>query len=293
MPKINNLPNATTLDLSDKVLGVADGLAKNMTLSLLKSLIGTTVEDSLTSDSATNAVSVHQVKLVNDALANKLDSSAYVQHYRGKYVSLVALQTAIASGNDGDYAIVDIGAGNDAVYYIWDAQDGWVSGGTISGTTTDDITEGSTNFYFTDSRVRNTLLTGINLATNAAISATDSVLSAFGKLQKQISDILSNQRYTFLSDTNTTYTVPASAVTENGRIIIELSNNSLTSITINAATGTGKVAGDSVNISITGTYAAQTLVADGVTLQGDLTFSYQYQTKTLIYKGSNVWKIVG
>jgi hypothetical protein len=293
MPKINNLPNATTLDLSDKVLGVADGLAKNMTLSLLKSLIGTTVEDSLTSDSATNAVSVHQVKLVNDALANKLDSSAYVQHYRGKYVSLVALQTAIASGNDGDYAIVDIGAGNDAVYYIWDAQDGWVSGGTISGTTTDDITEGSTNFYFTDSRVRNTLLTGINLATNAAISATDSVLSAFGKLQKQISDILSNQRYTFLSDTNTTYTVPASAVTENGRIIIELSNNSLTSITINAATGTGKVAGDSVNISITGTYAAQALVASGVTLQGDLTFSYQHQTKTLVYKGSNVWKVVG
>ena len=31
----------------------------------------------------------------------------------------------------------------------------------------------------------------------------------------------------------------------------------------------------------------------GVTLNGDLTFSYQYQTKTLIYKGSNTWKVVG
>lgn len=102
-----------------------------------------------------------------------------------------------------------------------------------------------------------------------------------------------NQRYQFVSDSNTTYTVPASAVTENGRTIIELSNNSLTSITINAATGTGKTSGDSVNISITGTYAAQTLAADGVTLQGDLTFSYQYQTKTLVYKGSNTWKVVG
>jgi len=102
-----------------------------------------------------------------------------------------------------------------------------------------------------------------------------------------------NQRYQFVSDSNTTYTVPASAVTENGRTIIELSSNSLTSITINAATGTGKVAGDSVHISITGTYAAQVLVADGVTLEGDLTFSYQYETKTLIYKGSNVWKVVG
>lgn len=104
---------------------------------------------------------------------------------------------------------------------------------------------------------------------------------------------VANQRYTFVSDANTTYTVPASAVTENGRTIIELSNNSLTSITIDTATATGKVAGDSVNISITGTYAAQVLVADGVTLQGDLTFSYQYQTKTLVYKGTNVWKIVG
>jgi len=93
--------------------------------------------------------------------------------------------------------------------------------------------------------------------------------------------------------TLTTYTVPASAVTANGNTIIELSNNSLTNITVNAATGTGKVAGDSVNISITGTYTAQALVASGVTLQGDLTFSYQYETKTLVYKGSNVWKVVG
>lgn len=293
MPRINNLPNATALDLSDKVLGVVGGLAKNMTLTQLKSLIGTTVEDSLTSDSATNAASVHQVKLLNDALANKLDSSAYVQHYRGKYASLVALQAAIPSGNDGDYAIVDTGAGNDAIYYIWDADNGWVSGGTVSGSTTDDITEGALNLYFNQSRVRDTSLTGLDLGTNAVIGIADSVLSALGKLQKQISDVLSNQRYTFVSDSNTTYTVPASAVTENGRTIIELSNNSLTSITIDTATATGKVAGDSVNISITGTYAAQALVASGVTLQGDLTFSYQHQTKTLVYKGSNTWKVVG
>ena len=296
MPRITNLPNATTLDLSDKVLGVVGGLAKNMTLTQLKSLIGTTVEDSLTSDSATSALSAAKGKVLNDALANKLDSSAYVQHYRGKYASLVALETAIATGEDGDYAIVDSGAGNDAVYYIWDAQDGWVSGGTTTASTTDTVTEGNTNLYFTESRVRSTFLTGLSLATNAVISASDSVLDALGKLQKQISDLISNQRYQFLNDsttTLTTYTVPASAVTENGRTIIELSNNSLTSITINTATGTDKVAGDSVNISITGTYAAQALVASGVTLQGDLTFSYQYQTKTLVYKGTNTWKVVG
>ncbi len=107
---------------------------------------------------------------------------------------------------------------------------------------------------------------------------------------------LADVRYVFLNDSTTsltTYTVPESAVTAVGRTIIELSNNSLTSITINAATGTGKSVGDSVNISITGTFFAQVLVGSGATLQGDLTFSYQHHTKTLVYKGSNVWKIVG
>ena len=104
---------------------------------------------------------------------------------------------------------------------------------------------------------------------------------------------IANSRYQFVSDAGTTYTVPASAVTANGNTIIELSNNSLTSITINAATATGKTAGDSVTIQITGTYAAQTLDADGVTLNGTLAFSANAKIKTLIYRGSNVWSVLG
>ncbi len=103
----------------------------------------------------------------------------------------------------------------------------------------------------------------------------------------------STARYQFVSDAGTTYTVLASAVTANGNTIIELSNNSLTSITINAATATGKTAGDSVTISITGTYAAQLLVADGVTLNGTLAFSANAKIKTLIYRGSNTWTVLG
>ncbi len=102
-----------------------------------------------------------------------------------------------------------------------------------------------------------------------------------------------NSRYQFVSNSGTTYTVPASAVTANGNTIIELSNNSLTDITINAATATGKTAGDSVTIHITGTYAAQLLVADGVTLNGTLAFSANAKIKTLIYRGSNVWSVLG
>ena len=104
---------------------------------------------------------------------------------------------------------------------------------------------------------------------------------------------IANSRYQFVTDAGTTYTVLASAVTANGNTIIELSNNSLTSITINAATATGKTAGDSVTISITGTYAAQLLVASGVTLNGTLAFSANAKIKTLIYRGSNVWSVLG
>lgn len=132
-------------------------------------------------------------------------------------------------------------------------------------------------------------------ATAASTYQTQSGMSSYLTISSASNTYatIANQRYTFVSDAGATYTVPASVVTENGRTVVELSNNSLGNITIDTNTGTGKVAGDSVHISITGTYAAQVLVGSGATLEGDLTFSYQYQTKTLIYKGSNVWKVVG
>jgi len=83
----------------------------------------------------------------------------------------------------------------------------------------------------------------------------DGLLSASTAATTYLS--IANSRYQFVTDPNTTYTVPASAVTANGNTIIELSNNSLTSITVNTSTATGKTAGDSVTIHITGTYAAQ------------------------------------
>ena len=55
---------------------------------------------------------------------------------------------------------------------------------------TTNLAEG-TNQYFTAARVRAVVLTGLSLATNAVISATDTVLIAFGKLQAQITANLS------------------------------------------------------------------------------------------------------
>lgn len=52
--------------------------------------------------------------------------------------------------------------------------------------TTDAVPEGSTNKYFTAARVLATVLTGIGFSTATAITATDTILQAFGKLQAQI-----------------------------------------------------------------------------------------------------------
>lgn len=55
---------------------------------------------------------------------------------------------------------------------------------------TDAVTEGSTNLYFTAARVRAAVLTGLTTVAAAAIAATDTVLEAFQKLQAQINEKL-------------------------------------------------------------------------------------------------------
>ncbi|WP_435013022.1 hypothetical protein [Xanthomonas arboricola] len=68
------------------------------------------------------------------------------------------------------------------------------SKGRISGqvaANTDDLPESSTptNQWFTATRARAVVLTGLSTATNAAIAATDSFLAAMGKLQAQITGL--------------------------------------------------------------------------------------------------------
>ena len=151
------------------------------------------------------------------------------------------------------------------------------SNGTLDGTESTVLVQSGGNVKALLSAIRSYIVNGY-LTTSTASTTYLSI---------------ANSRYQFVTDPNTTYTVPASAVTANGNTIIELSNNSLTSITVNPSTATGKTAGDSVTIHITGTYAAQLLVADGVTLNGTLAFSANAKIKTLIYRGSNTWTVLG
>jgi hypothetical protein len=76
---------------------------------------------------------------------------------------------------------------------------------------TDAVPEGSTNKYFTSARVLSTVLSGLSTATNAVVSAADTVLSGIGKLQAQFSELSGRT-----TGTNTGDETRASIVTKLG-----------------------------------------------------------------------------
>lgn len=126
----------------------------------VQTIITGLLTDSLTSTSNTTMLTANNGKILKDALdllttdvGNKLDTSAYNEHYRGTYTTLGNLQTSVPTGNAGNYALVDSGIGSDALIYIWDLDDGWVISGSVANlTSTDSLAEGSTNLYFTNNR---------------------------------------------------------------------------------------------------------------------------------------------
>lgn len=93
---------------------------------------------------------------------------------------------------------------------------------------TDAVTEGSTNLYFTAARVLAVILTGLSTATNAAITVTDTVLGALGKLQAQINGYAaSTQTFTnktMSGATNTFSAIPNTAITGLGTMSTQNAN---------------------------------------------------------------------
>ena len=105
---------------------------------------------------------------------------------------------------------------------------------------------------------------------------------------------IANSRFTLETITGTTYTLAANKVTSNGRYVLEFSDNAFTSLTLPTPTSLGVTTGDSVQVRITGTYAAQTLVeGSGATIEGTAEFNAQWHTKSLIAKSSTAWSVVG
>jgi hypothetical protein len=208
-----------------------------------------------------NSVS-YLLNLITTGLANKLDSSAYVQHFKGVHLTLAALQAAHPTGIAGDYAQVDTGSGGSFQTYAYDLQDGWVlSNSDGSGAAnTDALTEGSTNLYFTAPRAIASVLTGFS-ASAGAVSASDTILQAIQKivgnaasyLTASSTNTLTNKRITNRVDGTTSSAAPA--INTDNVDVYKLTAQAvdITSFTINL-TGTPSD-WDLLIISITGTAA--------------------------------------
>lgn len=168
-----------------------------------------------------NDLDIPHKKWIED---NFLLASAYNDRYKGKYTTLVALQTAHPAATVGDYAQVDTGSGSPVVNYNWDSEEGWVIGSAGSASNTDGLVEGSTNLYFTNARAIAALSgTLANYILASAISnvltvtASGSVLDARqGKVLKDLIDALTTtvggKQAAFTSQTkNTSYLAPETA----------------------------------------------------------------------------------
>lgn len=145
------------------------------------------------------------------------------------------------------------------------------------------------------------LLTDYTVAlVNSAVSTTDSSLTAFGKLQKQITDAVSNAaslsalRYVVTTPTivANAYTVVATDVSASGNKILKLTNATTIAVTLpnpNALTPPA-VVGDSFNIRQGG---AGGITLSGSTISGATSTSAIGTTITLIAESSTSWMSVG
>jgi hypothetical protein len=160
---------------------------------------------------------------------------------------------------------------------------------------TDDVNEGTSNLYFTATRVRDLLLTGLSTATNAIISATDSVLVAFGKLQAQITANLSTLSG-HISNTSNPHSVTKSQVG-----LGNVDNTSDANKPISTATQTALNAKQDTLVSGTN---IKTINGTSVLGSGDIVTSVQlsYRHDFNVYdylgkaasgssEGANVWTI--
>jgi len=163
----------------------------------------------------------------------------------------------------------------------------------------DGLVEGTTNIYFTPSRVLNTVITGLSTATNAIITASDNVLSAIGKLQKQISDNLTTLT-SHTSNTSNPHSSTASqvgAVAKAGDTLTGALNWSATQTIASAATtNIGAATSNSVIVSGTTTITGLGTIAAGaervVQFSGALTLTHN-ATSLILPGGASITTAAG
>lgn len=131
-------------------------------------------------DSGGKVSSAQLPSYVDDILEGYLQSNVF--YLESSHVTVISAETG--------KIYVDITTGQKNKQYRYSGTTYiQITNGLIAST--DDVPEGAVNKYSTLSLVMSYVLTGISFATGTPITATDTILSAFGKLQKQITDNVS------------------------------------------------------------------------------------------------------
>lgn len=180
---------------------IGGGLFFEEQYALLDSDVVTVDATVVTAESAT----------IYNILQDISDLKTKAAHDKGYFANPAALQEAVPTGVDGDYAII----GTTDTIWTWDSDTQvWVdshkatdlSNYYTKGETDNLLSQkepnisakgsdtASDNFYYGGRKqwidllykVRNTALTGLDTSTAQAITATDTILAAMGKLQAQI-----------------------------------------------------------------------------------------------------------
>ena len=150
---------------------------------------------------ATNLTSPNNTTYpTTQAVATALADVSAGESYQGEWNADTNTPTLTSStGTEGHYYRVNV-AGTTTLdgISVWDLGDEVLFNGTVwvkrpnilPAINTSQVTEDPTNLYFTNARVRSATLTGLSVS-SAVITATDTVLSGFGKTQGQINTILS------------------------------------------------------------------------------------------------------
>jgi hypothetical protein len=174
---------ANTTDVNQSLVLKADAMATSQSLALKADLIGglipasqlpSYVDDVLNFPDLASFPSLGEVgKIYIAEDVNKTyrwSGSSYVE-ISGGGVALGETSSTAYRGDNGKIAY-----------------DHSLSQGNPHNATTSDINEG-TNLFFTESRVNQTVLTGLNTSTATPALATDQLLAAIGKLQAQINNV--------------------------------------------------------------------------------------------------------
>lgn len=170
-----------------------------------------TWEDSLTVSCTYIVDKSSSIDEINQSIDSALKT---IEQYKGYFSSYDELSGSETSGNPGDFAVV---GGTENNFYLWNSTTGkWEAvfketnlSNYYDKAETDNLlgqkeptiskqgeTSSSDDYYYGGrktwidilSKIRSTTLDGLSIDTGGIISSTDSVLSAMGKLQKQITD---------------------------------------------------------------------------------------------------------